>query len=312
MNETPEIMQTGLTLDPCQAEQILTSWLGDEVVCSQTERLQGGMINTVLRLSFNRPPYQAVIKLNSIQVNFRGEAMALDYLRSQTRFPCPGVYLEDNSGEKVPFSFLLMENLPGENLAQVQLDKSDFEGLERQLAETLIELHSHTGPAFGPVDGALSSHHWKDIFLPQLKSVRGEPEVIQRLPAKVLEQVDQAIHAADNVFNDQGIPTLIHGDIWAGNIIVQRNKDHWRLSGLVDPGLQFADVEMELAYLESFNNPRPVFFQTYTQSMPLRDGYELRRMFYWLNTYLIHVWLFGDENYRQLAQETAQAIAQQV
>jgi fructosamine-3-kinase len=50
---------------------------------------------------------------------------------------------------------------------------------------------------------------------------------------------------------------------------------------------------MELAYLESFNNPRPAFMEVYTRQRPLRPGYTTRRKIYWLLTYLIHVWLFG-------------------
>ena len=69
----------------------------------------------------------------------------------------------------------------------------------------------------------------------------------------------------------------------------------WRLSGLLDPvGLQYADVEKELAYLQAFDTAGQVFFDAYTARQPLRPGFEFRKLFYWLDTFMLHVWLgFG-------------------
>ena len=137
-------------------------------------------------------------------------------------------------------------------------------------------------------------------------------EMISRLPVEVLRNIDIAVDAAEDVMSDQGLPTLIHGDIWAGNVMVYRSEDSWHLSAIVDPGTQYADVEMELAYLEVFNTVGTDFFDAYTAQTPLRPGYEFRRMFYWLNTYMIHVWIFGDEHYRRMTAMIAEAIAQRV
>ena len=83
----------------------------------------------------------------------------------------------------------------------------------------------------------------------------------------------------------------------------------WHLSGLVDPsGSKFADVECELAYLEVFDTVGRGFFDRYAAHHPLRPGYENRRLIYWLDTYMIHVWLFGDAHYRERLAQTAAAI----
>ncbi|HCQ04917.1 MAG TPA: hypothetical protein DIT99_31530, partial [Candidatus Latescibacteria bacterium] len=115
--------------------------------------------------------------------------------------------------------------------------------------------------------------------------------------------------AAGDILKDQGTPTLTHGDIWAGNVMVDRRGDEWHLTGLVDPsGAKFTDVEFELAYLQVFNTVGSPFFDRYTARFPLRPGYELRRLFYWLNTYMIHVWLFGDRDYGDRTAEVTASI----
>ena len=77
--------------------------------------------------------------------------------------------------------------------------------------------------------------------------------------------------------------------------MVHERSDGWHLSGLIDPvGLQYADVEKELAYLQAFDTLGETFFSSYTARRPLLPGYEFRRLFYWLNTFMTHVWLgFG-------------------
>lgn len=55
------------------------------------------------------------------------------------------------------------------------------------------------------------------------------------------------------------------------------------------PRLQYADVEHELAYLQAFDTVGTDFFDAYTAQTPMRPGFEIRRLFYGLNTHMIHV-----------------------
>ena len=312
-------IQTQITLTSTQAETILQAWLNRPVACTEIMPLKGGMINTVLRLTFDQPPYKAVIKLNTPGLSgpyaLDKEAAILRYLRENTQFPCPQVYAEDSTGSHLPFAYLLLECLPGDNLWQAieanLVEPPDVADLDRQLARILVELHSHTRATFGKLDQA-GVLRWADLFVPRLHQVRAQLEISQRLSQAVLADVDYAIAGATDILADQGTPTLVHADIWPGNIIVQKNDVGWQITGLVDAGAEYADVELELAYLESFNSPRPVFMEVYTQQHPLRPGYEVRRMIYWLLTYLIHVWLFGDQQYLDLTANVAAELRQKI
>jgi fructosamine-3-kinase len=77
----------------------------------------------------------------------------------------------------------------------------------------------------------------------------------------------------------------------------------------VDPAARYADVEFELAYLEVFGTVTDAFFERYAAERPLRDGYGLRRLYYWLNTLLLHVWVFGDEGYVRRTERIAEELA---
>jgi fructosamine-3-kinase len=130
----------------------------------------------------------------------------------------------------------------------------------------------------------------------------------ERLSRDVLALVDEAIELAPEALRDTGPPTLVHGDVWDGNLIVHREHGRWRVVALLDPAVEYADAEMELAYLQVFDASRDVFFAAYTTRHGLRPGYEHRRRFYWLHTGLLHVALFGDDVFSEFTARTAEAI----
>lgn len=311
-------IQSNLTLTQAQAEAVLSAWQGVPVACTAIQRLHGGMINSVFRLDFDREPFTAVIKVSATgggfassdftSTDFATEARALDFLCGHTRFPSPRVYRLEATPQTIPYAFLLLETIPGVCLEGLSLSPAEADEIDRRLAEALLELHSHTGACFGSIAGLPASERWPEVFLPLLAEIRAQPEIAQRLPAAVLAEVDRAIELAGPALADQGPPTLIHGDIWAGNMIVQPGEGGWRVAGIVDPGLHYADVESELAYLEVFGARRDAFFAAYTAQRLLRPGYERRRLFYWLKTALLHVWLFGDQYFCDFTAQTAAVI----
>ena len=299
-------LNTDLTLTLDQAEAVLSAWLGSAVRCAGIERLHGGMLNSVLRLRFDRDPYTAVIKFNNEGEGFAQEALALRHLRERG-FPCPAVYGVSDGTGPIPHMYLLLETIPGVTMLQAQLDDASRRRVERELAGVLADLHALTREAFGPI-GTTGACRWRDIFMPLLRQVRAAPEIETRLTSEVLSTVDRAIEIAEGIMAAQGSPALIHGDIWGANVMVVRAGDGWHLSGLIDPSAQYADAEMELAYLRSFNTPWRDFFEAYTALRPLRPGHELRWQVYWLYTYLVHVYFFTDQRYRDEVAQTAQKI----
>ena len=93
-------------------------------------------------------------------------------------------------------------------------------------------------------------------------------------------------------------PSLIHGDLWGGNVLAHRG----RITGFIDPAVYHADPEIELAFSTLFGTFGEPFFRRYGELRPIRPGFfEVRRDIYNLYPLLVHVRLFGGSYRGQVA-----------
>lgn len=84
-------------------------------------------------------------------------------------------------------------------------------------------------------------------------------------------------------------PTLIHGDLWAGNFLCTKNNSPI----LIDPAVYYGHREAELAMTKLFGGFSAAFYQSYQTEYPLREGWKYREGIYTLYHVLNHLNLFG-------------------
>ncbi|MDX8417177.1 fructosamine kinase family protein [Absicoccus intestinalis] len=84
-------------------------------------------------------------------------------------------------------------------------------------------------------------------------------------------------------------PSLVHGDLWSGNVMTGPDGKAW----LIDPACYYGDAEVDLAMTELFGGFPPSFYTSYRQYGCLRAGYEKRKYVYNLYHLLNHLYLFG-------------------
>ena len=123
------------------------------------------------------------------------------------------------------------------------------------------------------------------------KEVLGEAETLPGALSELLSEYAIPISAATKVVNgaktwkqiknlqnfipNDPKPSLLHGDLWEGNILFQSNK----FAGFIDPGSFFGHNEMEIAYLRWFN-PSFIdsnFLEKYSAYIKLEKNYLVIR-----------------------------------
>jgi fructosamine-3-kinase len=85
-------------------------------------------------------------------------------------------------------------------------------------------------------------------------------------------------------------PSLLHGDLWSGNLI----KDDKGEPCIIDPAVYYGNREVDLAMTKLFGGFDDDFYFHYDEAFPLQPGYEDRVDIYNLYPLLVHVNLFGS------------------
>ncbi len=84
-------------------------------------------------------------------------------------------------------------------------------------------------------------------------------------------------------------PSLLHGDLWAGNVLPGNDGRAW----LIDPAVYVGHAEADIAMTELFGGFPAAFYDAYRESGMLPPDYRERRDLYNLYHLLNHLNLFG-------------------
>ncbi len=247
-------------------------------------RLGGGCIGDVRRIDL-ADGRRLVGKLGGPDSGLETEGFMLRYLAEHSDLPVPAVLHADDE-------LLLMEYLAADG----RLD----DDAQIHAADLVAALHGITGPAFGferaTVIGGLAQPNspnprWRDFFRDQrLLYMAHEGLAAGRLPGGLMARLETFCGALDRWIGETATPSLIHGDMWGGNVLA----DAGRISGFIDPAIYHADAEIELAFTTLFNTFGDAFFSRYAEHRSIEPGFfEERRDIYNLYPLLVHVRLFG-------------------
>ncbi|GJM02560.1 MAG: aminoglycoside phosphotransferase [Rhodomicrobium sp.] len=233
-------------------------------------------------------PYTIAIKsrLNAPSSEFTLEARMLEDLRS-AGWPMPKPLASDAHT-------LLMEWLETDGSP---LSKNG----EAELGQQLAQLHSQNTKSFGydysTRIGSLDqpnphAESWVPFFREQrLDYMATKAHQENKLPLELFKRLQKFQKQLEEYLPEPGHPSLIHGDIWGGNIITNDNK----LSGLIDPALYHAHPEIELAFTQMFSSLGQSFFEGYQTTTKIDPEFFSERIeIYNLYPTLVHVRLFGS------------------
>ncbi len=132
------------------------------------------------------------------------------------------------------------------------------------------------------------AQHWVEFFrdhrlAPQLAMAK------DRLETDDLRAADLLMDRLDEFLIEPEQPSLLHGDLWAGNYMTGPDGCAW----LIDPAVYAGHREADLAMTELFSGFPAQFYDAYREAWPLQPGYASRRDLYNLYHILNHLNLFG-------------------
>ncbi|WP_114748267.1 fructosamine kinase family protein [Pleomorphovibrio marinus] len=266
--------------------QVFLRVFGKEPVLQQYRMIAAGTINQAIYLHTDRGEFMLKVNHQEDSDIFKREDEGLKLLRENCGLLVPQTLYEGRLEDR---NYLLMEWVkgvkPSEDYSQV-------------LGEGMAELHMATQNQFGlEVDNYISilpqsnrAHQdWEDFFIAE----RLEPMLQRALYEGLVDETFmgrfRGIYPKLSSVFPKEKPALLHGDLWAGNVITGPNG----LPALIDPAVYFGHREVDLAFSKLFGGFDNKFYQSYHSVFPLEPGFEERVEIYNLYPLLVHVNLFG-------------------
>ncbi len=251
------------------------------------KQVDGGDIHSSWQLEFSNK--KLFLKKNVRNKKFlKFEKHCLQNLRkfiNQENLVIPEVIAYKNINN---VEILLIEWIDMQNFNQKKLGKG--------LGEMHLKATESNPTMFGfPVEGFIGTtdqkkgwiDNWTDCFLklrimPQLSILENNflsNEIIKKLKEKIKAEL----------LDHKPINTLVHGDLWSGNIGMEKDG-----KGVIfDPASWWADNEVDIAMTKLFGGFRKEFYEEYHKIFPLKEGFEKRIIIYNFYHILNHANMFG-------------------
>ncbi len=262
---------------------------------SNISSLSGGCISNAYKVEFDDSSL-AFVKYNPSFGNemFRKEANGLIELKKASAIRIPEVYYFDSE--------LIITELI--NLStKKKVFFSDF-------GRSFAKLHKFTSDHYGFYeDNFIGSNRQKNIpeeeeknnwvkfyfnkrILYQYKLTEKNGYSTSELKngiSKLENKIEDILSGSDN------LKSLLHGDLWNGNFMVDENGE----ACLIDPAVYYGNREADLAMTKLFGGFNSEFYNAYNETFPLPAGYEYRENIYKLYHILNHLNLFAGGYYSQ-------------
>ena len=252
--------------------------------------VSGGDINEACVLTLDDGSF-LFMKSNSAAAlsNFRAEAEGLRRIRETGAIGVPQILA---TGTDEGYSFLLMEYIIGGRRVSHY-----WETFAAELAAM------HRADSSRDLPYGLETDNWigarKQINTPKsswiafFRDCRLAPQFASAARYFSVEdrtRIDDLLSHLDRFLVEPAGPSLVHGDLWSGNMITGNDGKGW----LIDPAVYYGHPEADIAMTELFGGFPPAFYDAYEETGMLQPGYEDRRDLYNLYQLLNHLNMFGS------------------
>lgn len=210
-------------------------------------------------------------------------------------------WLAEADAVRVPEVLAVSDDAP--YLAIAWIDESARrqagESSEAVFGRQLAALHQAQCTAFGRQDkrstGSLGlpnqpCEHWSEFYATQrllpLSRIASERDA---LSGKIIAAIESVADRLDQWVSASTRPSRLHGDLWAGNRLVDTNGDSW----IIDPASHGGHREFDLAMMRLFGGYGSACFDAYNEVFPLDAGWLERIALHQLAPLIVHAIKFG-------------------
>jgi fructosamine-3-kinase len=170
---------------------------------------------------------------------------------------------------------------------------------EAAFGRALAALHLSGAPCFGREDRRSTgsrglpndpARSWAEFYADRrLLPLAAMAEREGALPERSVDDLRRVASRLDALLGPEEPPARLHGDLWAGNRLVDRHGTSW----LIDPAAFGGHREFDLAMMRLFGGFGRECHEAYAEAAPLADGWQDRVALHQMAPLVVHAIKFG-------------------
>lgn len=226
---------------------------------------------------------------------FSTEAAGLRWLRETDTVAIPDVLAVSDDPPILALQWIDQS----QSAAHSPTESGTSQQTEVELGRALAALHQSSWMQFGRPDGRTTGSQavpnnkcdsWQSFYASQrLIPLAKLAHDRQALPASTIAQLESLAVRLSTLGVPAEPPSLLHGDLWAGNRLVDASGQSW----LIDPATHGGHREFDIAMMQLFGGYSDTCFAAYHEAYPLAQGWEERIALHQLAPLVVHAIKFS-------------------
>ena len=224
--------------------------------CELTEYFikSGGLFNTTYQISLS-DGRKMILRVGPVHpellMYYEKDMMEAEtfifHAMEDAGIPCSHVVATGVADDR---DFMLVDYIDSVPLSSVHLNENERKVVMDETVEALSKMHLLKGPAFGRVAEVLNGKGhptWFDHVLYEVETIMDQARGCGSFTAAEAEHVIACIKHAKDALDEATRPSLCHGDLWGGNILVKQTEDGWHLAAIIDVDRAvYGDLDFDL------------------------------------------------------------------
>ena len=269
-----------------------------------------GASGSVYCVNCTGEPKKIAVKVSEHSELMKQEFQMLSFLREKTNSKIPEVYFFNETDSH---GILAMEFIDGITPSQKNLwYRLNKKHLAENIIDNLLVIQEAKNDKFGPYDNAIYDS-WYDYYKEFAKEIY-EFSISMNKDGKlddiVMKAVEESFRNLSKIFSKgTGKPTLIHGDYWLPNFII--DKKSMKLLAAVDPfNVMWAEPEYELFAMTVGYGKNLRLYEMYKSKVKTSEYCDLKVEMYALYSELLWYKKLGSITHSYLKMRSKRLLKQ--
>ncbi len=230
--------------------------------------------------------------------------------------PVSEVLVTDTSKTLIDRDFMIVRYIPSLPMIETELNISDNARICRDIGMAAAKMHSIKNSRFGRITDVKNGNgfsKWSECLLNEFEQWESAAASTMIFSKAERTRIRQAIENAVPILDEIQTPSLVHTDLWKGNILIRSDSEEPEFAAIIDADRAiWGDPDLEFSSIQ-WTYTEPTFWEGYGQTLSMDSSSRTRRTVYTLLLCLFNAYVYMQEyNQHEKAHEEKMRVLNQL